>query len=213
MFGGLGTTKVGYYTPFLLIGIAIAATGAGLISTFNVNTTEGQWIGYQIVYGFGFGACSQIPNVAAQTVLKRDDVPIGATLMFFGLQLAGAIFTSVGENVLNNQLVNRFQEILPISPAEISSAGVTNILKLVPANLQPQALVAYNDSVREVFRVGLIVACISLLGGLAMEWVSVKRNIKKKPAEHAGETEKGVTTSSRDESTTVGEAEAEAKPA
>ncbi len=203
MFSGLGITKVGYYTPFLLIGIAITAVGAGLITTFNVDTTEGQWIGYQIVYGFGFGACSQVPNMAAQTVLKRDEVPIGATLMFFGLQLAGAIFTSIGDNVLDNQLVSHFKEILLITPAEISSAGVTNVLELVPENLLPQARVAYNDSVREVFRVGLVVACISILGALAMEWVSVKKNIKKKPVDEAGDKEKGVPWSSRGGSTNL----------
>jgi len=204
MFAGLGITNVGYYTPFLLIGIAITAVGAGLITTFNVDATEGQWIGYQIVYGFGFGACSRVPNMAAQTVLKRDEVPMGATLMFFGLQLAGAIFTSIGQNVLDNQLVSRFKEILTITPAEISSEGVTNVLKLVPDNLRPQARVSYNDSVREVFRVGLIVACISILGALAMEWVSVKKNIKKKPADEAGENEKGVASLSTDGSTNVG---------
>ena len=190
MFAGLGITKVGYYTPFLLIGTAITAVGAGLLTTFNIDTTEGQWIGYQMVYGFGFGASSQVPNMAAQTVLKRDEVPIGATLMFFGLQLAGAIFTSVGENVLDNQLVNSFKEILSINPTDISNAGVTNVLKLVPPRLQPQARVAYNDSVRQVFRVGLIVACISILGAAAMEWVSVKKEIKKQPADEAGENEK-----------------------
>jgi hypothetical protein len=188
----------------LVLGSMFAGLGITKIGTFNVDTTEGQWIGYQIVYGFGFGACSQVPNMAAQTVLKRDEVPIGATLMFFGLQLAGAIFTSIGENVLNNQLVSRFKEILAITPAEISSAGVTNVLKLVPDNLRPQALVAYNDSVMEVFRVGLIVACVSILGALAMEWVSVKKNIKKKRADEEGENEKGVASSSRDGSTNVG---------
>lgn len=163
---GLLVSKIGYYTSFMIIGICITAIGAGLLTTLEVGTTEGQWIGYQILYGLGFSACSQAPNVAAQTVLPRDDVSIGASLMFFGLQLFGAIFTSVSLNVLDNQLTIRLVGIPVISLELIQSTGATEILNLVPARYHATALVAYNNSLRVVFQIGLAVAYLALLGSL-----------------------------------------------
>jgi hypothetical protein len=49
MFGGFLTTKVGYYTPFGILGTCIMSAGAGLITTFQVDTGEGEWIGYQVL--------------------------------------------------------------------------------------------------------------------------------------------------------------------
>lgn len=74
---------IGYYTPSLIIGVCLTAIGAGLLTTFGVDTSQGKWIGYQILYGFGLGLASQAPNMAAQTVLPKQDGAIGASLMFF----------------------------------------------------------------------------------------------------------------------------------
>lgn len=39
----------------------------------------------------------QVPSMAARTVLRNADVPIGASLVLFAQWLGGAIFVSVGE--------------------------------------------------------------------------------------------------------------------
>lgn len=75
---------VGYYTPSLILGVCFTAIGAGLLTTFEVHTSKAKWIGYQLLYVFGQGLASQAPNMAAQTVLPKEDVAIGASLMFFG---------------------------------------------------------------------------------------------------------------------------------
>jgi hypothetical protein len=51
--------RVGYYTLFMIIGGALLAVGAGLVGTFTVDTTVGQWIGYQVIVGFGSGMAVQ----------------------------------------------------------------------------------------------------------------------------------------------------------
>jgi MFS family permease len=186
-------SRIGYYTPFMIFGVCLTAVGAGLLTTLEINTSEGKWIGFQIVYGFGLGSCSQAPNMAAQTVLPREDVAIGASLMFFGLQLFGAVFISVGQNVLDNQLANRLAGIPGFSPRLIQSTGATELLKLIPAEYHAAALEAYNDSLRVCFQVCLIMACLSILGALGMEWRSVKKNLppKNPDGERAAEEGKG----------------------
>ncbi|PCG91377.1 Major facilitator superfamily domain, general substrate transporter [Penicillium occitanis (nom. inval.)] len=172
---GVLTSRIGYYTPFLIIGICLAAIGVGLLTTLGVKTPVGQWVGYQILYGFGLGACFQAPNMAAQTVLPRNEVSIGASLMLFAQTLFGAIFVSVGQNVLDGQLAKRLAGISAITPQQIENAGVTGILELIPSQYHDAVLEAYNGSLRVCFQVALAMACIALLGGLGMEWRSVKQ--------------------------------------
>jgi MFS family permease len=178
---GLLVVRIGYYTPFIILGTCLAAAGAGLLTTLSVDSSSAPWAAFQLLYGFGLGFSSQAPNMAAQTVLPRPDVALGASLMFFGQQLLGAIFTSVGENILDSRLTHGLNAIpgLSLTPQQIQGAGATKVLNLVPSADQPAALVAYNDALRVVFRVGLILASVSILGALPMEWRTVK---KKSPA-------------------------------
>ena len=69
--GGITNSKVGYYTPLAIIGSCIMAVGAGLLTTFQVDSGAGKWIGYQVVYGLGLGLCFQVPNLEAQPVLRE----------------------------------------------------------------------------------------------------------------------------------------------
>ncbi|GAB1208285.1 hypothetical protein APSETT445_007028 [Aspergillus pseudonomiae] len=182
---------IGFYTPFMIFGVCLTAIGTGLLTTLGINTSEGKWIGFQIIYGFGIGCCSQAPNLAAQTVLARKDVAIGASLMFFGQQLFGSVFASVGQNVLFNQLAHRLADIPGISPRLIQSTGATEFLNRVPAEDLVMAREAYNDSLRTCFQVGVIMACLSVLGAFGMEWCSVKQNLPSKERDGQQASEEG----------------------
>ncbi|GFF36039.1 putative HC-toxin efflux carrier TOXA [Aspergillus udagawae] len=98
---GVGMTKVGYYTPFLIAGTCMA------------------------------------PSVAAQTVLPRKEVAIGAPLMLFGQTLFGAIFDSVGQNVLGQHPATSLARIygISISSGDIKNAGITGHSKIIPSHL------------------------------------------------------------------------------
>lgn len=176
-------TRIGYYVPSLVFGVCLTAIGAGLLTHLEIDTSEGKWIGYQIVYGFGVGIAGQVPNMAAQTVLAREDIAIGASLMFFGQVLFGAIFTSVGQNVLDNQLASRLASIPGMTAQLIQSTGTTKLLSVVPTEYRATALDAYNDSLRVVFQAGLSMACIAILGAVGMEWRTMK---KKMPPKNSG---------------------------
>ena len=197
-------SRIGYYTPFMILGVCLTAIGAGLLNALQIDTSVGIWVGFQMVYGFGFGFCSQSPNMAAQTVLPREDVSIGASLMFFGQLLFGSIFNSVGQNVLDNHLADRLAGIPGTSPQLIQRMGATQLLDEIPTQYRTTALKAYNDSLRACFQVGLIMACLSILGAPAMEWRSVKKNLPKKP-----DTEKAVEGKSQDSSSEKGVPEVE----
>lgn len=181
---GALTARIGYYTPFMLFGVVLLSVGAGLLTTLQVGTGEGRWLGYQIIYGFGMGCTFQAPNLAAQTVLPTRDVPVGTSLMIFSQLLGGAVFTSVGNNVLDNELLRHTAGIPGVTPEQILSSGATALTRNVPASSLPAVLVAYNESLRKVFQVGLVMTCLTILGAGLLEWRSVK---SKKPHHKDGE--------------------------
>ncbi|KAH8435300.1 MDR family MFS transporter [Aspergillus melleus] len=189
--GGLATQKAGYYTPFAIGGSWIMAIGSGLLTTLQVDTSEGKWIGYQILYGFGMGLSFQAPSLAAQTVLPPADVPIGSSLMFFGQLLGATIFISVGENVLDNQLVGRLAGMPGFDPSSVTSGGATSLLDMLPENLRGTALVAYNEALRQVFVVGLVMSCLTMLGTAGLEWKSMLAKAKDQRSDN--ETVEGTT--------------------
>ena len=48
MISGIATTVLGYYTPFMIIGGAILVVGSALLTTWEVDTGPGVWVGYQV---------------------------------------------------------------------------------------------------------------------------------------------------------------------
>ncbi|KAJ8071804.1 hypothetical protein OCU04_002118 [Sclerotinia nivalis] len=180
ILAGVAIQKIGYYTPIAIAGSCIMCVGAGLLMTLQIDTGKGKWIGYQILYGFGTGMCSQAPNIAAQTVLPTQDVSIGVALMFFGQLMGAAVFVSAGQNVLDTQLVQRFSNFPGFEPSLITSSGATSFLGSLPANLRETSLIEYNEALRKVFQIGLILSYLTALCIAMLEWKSV---IKKPDAD------------------------------
>lgn len=173
--GGQIVARVGYYTPFLYISSVIMPIGAGLLTTLKVDSSEGVWIGYQIVFAFGLGIGMQQASMSAQTVLAKQDVPIGLSLIFFCQMLGGAISISVGQNVLDSHLVTGLTSVVKgLTPEQIVNTGATNLRKVVPPSELHDVLVVYNGALRQVFIVALAFGCLACLGASLVEWRSVK---------------------------------------
>ena len=148
-----------------------------MMSTFTTTTGHAEWIGYQALYGLGLGLGMQQPSVAAQTVLPKKDVPIGASMMFFAQTLGGSIFVSVANNLFLNQLANGLAKAdIPGVPQNLVTAvGATDLQKVVPATALSEVLSIYNSALRHAFYVGVGVSSGLILGTVGMEWKSVKQ--------------------------------------
>ena len=151
--------------------------GAGLCTLFAVNSSQGAWVGYQFIYGFGVGLGFQQSGVAAQTVLPLPDVAVGTAVVNFVQIFGGAVFVSVAENLFANTLISRLLALnIPgIDPSQIVSSGATNLRNVVESQYLPQVLEEYNAAIVKTFQLALILSCISMIGSLGVEWRSVKQ--------------------------------------
>jgi hypothetical protein len=188
ILGGV-VTAVGYYTPFLNFSAMLFCIGAGLLTTYSVDISDGKWIGYQILAGAGVGAGFQVPMTAVQTVLSQDDIPIGSAAVFFFQNLGGTLFISVGQSVFQNGLVSHLQQTVPdIPPSVILRAGATQIRtvlnQLGKIDELGEVVAAYMNGLTNSYRVSMALTIGAFIASLFFEWKSVKH--EKKDGKNVG---------------------------
>jgi EmrB/QacA subfamily drug resistance transporter len=172
--GGLVTT-FGYYAPFMIASSVLMAIGAGLLTTFKVNTGHAEWIGYQALFGIGVGLGMQQILIAVQTALPAADIPTGTAIVMFFQTLGGALFISVGQNVFTNKLVSGLKAAVPdLDPAIVLRTGATQLKTAIGEQYREGVLRAYNDALTNSYYVAAALATLSIVGSLAVEWKSVK---------------------------------------
>lgn len=195
--GGL-VQKIGYYTPFMILGSCLMSIGTGLLTTWDMNTSKSMWIGYQILLGYGVGCTMQHPNLAIQVVLPKQDVPTGTAVLSLCQTLGGAVFTAVGQNLYIDKFSSALERIGGLDPSQLLKGGATDLTKAVPPALLPEVLRAYNNSLTKgTFFAALIVACLAVPAALGMEWRSVKQQPNPSEGHAAGDEEK-LTASAQD---------------
>ena len=179
IIAGVGTTKLGYYTPFYYASVVFAAVGAGLLTTFEVDTGSPKWIGYQIIYGFGVGFGMQQALITVQAVLPLRDVPTGTAMAMFCQTFGGALMVSVAQNVFNNRLIEQLGNLARsgvkgVDPEIILHIGATSLKKAIPPNVLPLVQEAYNTALTETWYIAVAMVCIGAIGAVFVEWKSVK---------------------------------------
>jgi hypothetical protein len=194
VIAGILVSKVGYFAPPAIIGSAIGTVGCGLLSTLQVNSSAGHWIGYQVLTSAGLGMAVQQGVIAVQTVLKLDQVPIGIAAIVSMQSLGGAVFVSVGNNILQNVLdqASAANELPGVDVKAVIAAGATQFRSIVPAASLPELLVVYNSALQKVFIAAIPLSGLSCLVALGLEWKSVKN--KQPTIEAAAGTALGPAT-------------------
>ncbi|KAK6220660.1 hypothetical protein LQW54_002105 [Pestalotiopsis sp. IQ-011] len=172
---GILTSVIGYYTVLMIIGSALLIVGSALITLWTPDTKTGTWIGYQIVVGVGIGLGLQGPNVAAQTVMSKNDMAIALSLLNFINFLASTVFITVSQTLLEAQLVRKLSAIIPnLDAASLANGGATSLRGMVSEDMVPVVLDKYNESMRSIWYLALGLACLGFVASCAMPWKSVK---------------------------------------
>lgn len=172
---GATITFIGWYVPFTWFGSAMFTIGSGLLYTLKVHSSAGRWIGYQILAGGGSGTCVQIPFIAVQVVLAKQDMPTGNAIAIFFNSLGGAISISIAQNIFANTLVKEVPKYAPgLDPQILLMAGATNVRKVVPPEMLNGVLFAYNKAVTSSYILAIACGGLAAVSSVFFEWKSVK---------------------------------------
>lgn len=186
IIGAVATGKligvIGYPLPFALLSSGLASIGYGLACTFNANTTTGQWIGYQILFGASRGFGFQMPLVSMQHSLSPTEATLGIALMMFSGMLCGAIFLSVSALIFTNSL----RTLLPLDAPQVNAeavivAGATGFRSFLDPAQLGNVLRAYSKSIDRVFYLVAAASAAAFFVSFGLGWKDIRP--KKKTAE------------------------------
>ncbi|OAF99610.1 major facilitator superfamily transporter [Paraphaeosphaeria sporulosa] len=176
MLAGIAVRKIGYFTPPSILGCAIGCVGCGLLTTLQVDTGTAVWAGYQVLTSAGMGMTMQQPIIAVQATIDPALVSIGSAIILFAQGLSGAIFVSVANNILRNELARKLVALNVPNVNKILAAGATDVRELVPLEYKGPLVEAYNDALMKVFMMAIPLCGIALLFALRLPWVNLKKN-------------------------------------
>ncbi|KAI0812138.1 putative MFS multidrug transporter [Xylaria sp. FL0064] len=175
---GILVGKLGYYLPWSIVSGILMTIGTGLMSTFDVATSVGQWIGYQIIFGAGCGLGIPMPILAVQNSLASSDIPIAISILIFFQNIVSAVWLAIASTILTSSLQSYIPRFAPsVDPATIIQAGATGIRDVVPDGLVlTQVLSAYSKAIDNTF----YIAAVSLGAGLFFIWGMGWNDIRQK---------------------------------
>lgn len=176
---GIIISIIGYYTPVLIFCNVLFAVGAGLITTWEVDTKLPKWFAYQVITGLGVGAGFQVAPIVVQATLTQEWVPVGTACVQFFQAFGGAIFVSVGQSVFQNGLSNRIRrDNLGIDPEVFIHSGASEVKHVLERMGRLDALdavlEAYMEGLRYTFYISVACATCAAVFGLGLRWKNLK---------------------------------------
>ncbi|KAL2812223.1 major facilitator superfamily domain-containing protein [Aspergillus granulosus] len=173
--GGL-VTRVGRYTPFALVGAAIATTGAGLLILLDPSTPTYSWVLIQLTLGIGRGLGVQMPLIAAQHNAPAALNSIATALVVLAQNFGPAIFLSLAQVIFSSGLTSELARHAPsVDPAQIVRAGAAGLRDLgFEDQVLDGVLDGYNQAIIRVMYLSTAASAASLVVAVGMGWGSIK---------------------------------------
>ncbi|GAP83929.1 putative MFS transporter [Rosellinia necatrix] len=180
ILGGGLATAFGQYVPLMLISAAVTAIGSGLLSTLQVGSGIGHWLGFQILMAGGAGLGIQNVMLVAQVAVPKIDMAMATSILTFSQTLASSIFLAVAQTIFQNQLTGNLAAEAPeVNPDSVISTGATGFRKSVAPEQLPAVLRAYNKALIQTFFLAVAASALSILGPIFMDWISLKTADKR----------------------------------
>ncbi|PGH01262.1 hypothetical protein GX51_05317 [Blastomyces parvus] len=172
-------SRVGIYQPFLIAGGALAAIGAGLIYTFDLDTSLGKEISYQIIFGIGTGVV-QIPAMVGGTVVADGDkaISLSTGMLIEAVSIlevtqffSAAYVIAATDAIMNNLILNNIPRYAPgVNPLEVIHIGVGGLQDVFTGETLRGVRQAFVDGLKGAWALIVVLFCISFLCAFITRW-------------------------------------------
>ncbi len=183
---GVSITVWGHYAGFMVLGSIIATIGAGMIYTLKIGSASGEWIGYQIIVGIGYGISFQIPIIVAQGTAEQVDLSSVSSIILFFQTVTGALFISIAQSLFQNKLLEEVaKNVKGVSPGAVIAAGATGIKQAFPQDLHGIKQ-SYLLGLRDAYILAIALGGVATVVAVAtLVWDN--RNLKPKKKEEGNQ--------------------------
>ena len=160
---GAYISVTGIAAPITVVGTALGVVSMGLLYTLDIDTSEGKWIGYQIIGGVAWGIASQIPIITVQATASASELPEVTAILLFFQTVGGAFMVSAAQSAFVNVLIKTLPSTAPgIDPAIVILTGATDLRKAFSPDVVPGILEAYMHGLKIAFAIGLASTGVAL---------------------------------------------------
>jgi predicted MFS family arabinose efflux permease len=171
ILSGAIISATGQAVPILVAGSALATVSAGLLYTLDVGTPSGNWIGYQILAGVGFGFAFQVPIIIVQARTPPQDLAAVTSILMFFQVAGGAFFVSAAQSAFINTVLNRLTYTAPnVDPIKLIATGATELRNAFSPEDIPGILVAYMDGLKVSFAIAIAGTGIAFILSTLSHW-------------------------------------------
>lgn len=188
---GAIVSMTGYYQHLLIGGGVLATIGSGLLYLLDTDSSTGEWIGYQILAGAGWGIAFQIPMIAVQGTVDPKDLSTATGMLLCTFSppprtiliitnsppvfqgLGGAFVVSGAQAAFINQMaldVLRSAPDLNISREALVMTGATEIRNVFTPEQQPFVIDGYMAGVKVVFAMCIATTGLATLVAMGTKW-------------------------------------------
>ncbi|KAK6433068.1 hypothetical protein LTR95_010754 [Oleoguttula sp. CCFEE 5521] len=166
----------GYYILWAVASMTLQAIGFGLCSILNENSSTGEWVGFQLIFGVGRGFGFQMPIIAIQSGLTPAHSALATSLIMFSGMLFGGISLSASATILTNSLRKLIPQTAPdVNANAVIAAGATGFRSILPADQIPGVLKAYSTAVDRVFYLAAGLFSAGFVAAWGMGWVDIRK--------------------------------------
>ncbi|KAM0787384.1 hypothetical protein ACM66B_003469 [Microbotryomycetes sp. NB124-2] len=176
MIGGYAVTATGWFHPPMLVGTVFTAIGAGLFATMNEATSQGRWIGYQIVASTGMGVWYMLGFLASQILLPKPDRARGANCVIFAQLWGATVWVSASESIYQTTFARGLDKIAGVDKNAVLGAGVSGFRLIVPPEFLSRVIDVATDGLFNVFVASAVIAAVATFAVIAIPWIHLKRD-------------------------------------
>ncbi|RFU26308.1 hypothetical protein B7463_g10033, partial [Scytalidium lignicola] len=173
---GILVSMIGYYTPFMIAGGAMAAVAAGLLSTLNPNSPTAAWVCYQLLNGVARGMMSQQPVTAIQANVPKEQLSVATAFVVFAQNFGASVFISLGQTTFENSLEPALAKYAPeVDAVKVIEAGATEFRSIVPKESVAGVINAFSHALTTTFYLSVGSSAAVFILAWGMGWTSVKK--------------------------------------
>jgi hypothetical protein len=162
--------RLHYVPPWAIGGSLLTVIGSALLTTFDIHTSKGRWIGYQILAGLGRGAALNMassptflplvkrityflkPIISVQEEMSGNAIAVATGAIALFQYIAGSIAITIAQTIVQNLLGPALsRHTVGIDVQMILDSGATGFRAVTPPDQLVNVLVAYNEALVKVF--------------------------------------------------------------
>ncbi|KAF5635010.1 HC-toxin efflux carrier TOXA [Fusarium tjaetaba] len=149
MLSGLFITATGRAALSATTGAIIGTIGAGLLYTLATKSSAGEWIGYQIVAGLGWGVALQVPIMMVQASVAPEDLASTTSVILLCQCLGGCLYVGAAQTAFLNTMIHKLSILAPdINLTKVIATGYTAIRDVYSSAELPSIIASYMAGIK-----------------------------------------------------------------